>query len=262
MYVDAVPPESNKDTQTDAYTTENSIQTENEISEIGIQTFEMQIFLKETPLKSEIVSEINHNSNKKGFVYQHNLAEFSNFENHLPEKIDNESKILKNDVAISLNSCLNSCNNKFLTLFPKQLKVTDWNQINEQIVSKILPKMDESVFKNINLNSLFASFSKNEIAFLSSRRLSAISVHYVQEILLNNDLRDIISICYDFYFSLSGIAKHTLTTLTSLFNYCKQKTNNCSTKIDIFLTLIPFKPLNSIGVFKELLKNMYTHMDD
>ena len=122
--------------------------------------------------------------------------------------------------------------------------------------------MDKSVFRNINLNFFFASFSKNETAFLSSRRHSAISVHYVQEVLLNNDCRDVISICYDFYFYLSGIAKHTLTTLTSLFNYCKQKTNNCTAKIDIFLTLIPFKPLNSISVFKELLKNMSTHLDD
>lgn len=137
-----------------------------------------------------------------------------------------------------------------------------WSQLTETVAHKITKHFDEGKIRNINLNITLFKIETRKSYFMSSNRLFLISIHCMKMLLLENDHRDMFSLCHDYYFSVTGKSKHTISALNSLFGSCAQKRFHGMPKAEVLAALLPFQHSNCIWMFKDLLKKLYSQMDE
>lgn len=146
--------------------------------------------------------------------------------------------------------------------FPQELAGLAFASLSKQSVLKVVPKMDDFSVKMLNLHRIHCLSKKVESDFISNGRLIAIADYCIRRILLENDMREIPLICYEHFLCNKIKNEQAITATNDILNFCLKKKNSCRTRVDVFMTLIPSKPLNNIELFKAFFLDMHSSLDD
>jgi hypothetical protein len=129
--------------------------------------------------------------------------------------------------------------------------------------SRLYRKLTDVELKNLHIHSVLKnSLNEKEKQYVSSKRINKIAVHVFHRIIVQNDMSDVMSIIYDYFSEKTKRDAHAISILKAVYNYCSIRESGNRTKIDMFIKLIPFKMMNLISTFKEILKGLYSHLDD
>lgn len=145
---------------------------------------------------------------------------------------------------------------------PEGLLRKGWFEVSKHMAFRVLKKSDERIVRLANLHRVLRAIPNCRNAFFSASRLSAISLQCIRQLVINNDSRDFLTLCHDHFMTVTGKCSHTVNTLASLFSYLSNKAVLAASKSDVFACLVPFSHVHSIGLFKDLLRTMFTQMDE
>lgn len=129
--------------------------------------------------------------------------------------------------------------------------------------SKLFRKLNDLELKNLYIHTVFHSHSSDkDKQYVSSKRMNKIALHVFHNILIKNDMNDSMTIIYEYFAEKTKRDAHAIAMLKAVYNYCQVRESGNRTKIDILIKLIPFKMINMINTFKEILRGLYYSLDD
>jgi len=129
--------------------------------------------------------------------------------------------------------------------------------------SRLFRKLNDLELKNLHIHSVFRNHTpdKNK-QYVSSKRMNKIALHVFHCILINNDMTDVMTMIYEYFAGKTKRDAHAIAMLKAVYAYCQVRESGNRTKIDILIKFVPFKMINMINIFKEILRGLFHSLDE